>query len=225
MPQQRVYLARYGLRACDLVPHVGPFDMDLNAAGKLTASQHGTFLTSKITPGRPLLFFSSPFRRSLTTAHLAADACAATVRVEPGVSEWYTPSLVSKDCYVPPVIGSEEEEDWSFPMNNIDRSYAPAFPTPLFEESEAALLSRCDTVIRRLVELHPTADLVIVSHAPCLLAFALALASATPETASLKPWVLGAVSSFRKGEGTWEWEKELEQYTDHLTGEGELYRR
>ena len=41
---KRVYLCRYGLRSCELIPHVGPFDMGLHSDGELTAKELGIML-------------------------------------------------------------------------------------------------------------------------------------------------------------------------------------
>mmetsp|Transcript_11085 Transcript_11085/g.22085 ORF Transcript_11085/g.22085 Transcript_11085/m.22085 type:complete len:87 (-) Transcript_11085:320-580(-) len=84
---QRVYLCRYGLRSSELVPYKGPFDMGLHPDGELTARELGAMLKAA---GRPMTFFSSPFRRSLTTAAIAAGVVGGhtRVRVEVGVTEW-----------------------------------------------------------------------------------------------------------------------------------------
>jgi broad specificity phosphatase PhoE len=231
--QQRTYLVRYGLRACDLVPFVGPFDMGLHEEGVLTAEELGAFLMiQQQQGGRPLSFFASPFRRSLTTAAIAASKLndnekMAKVNVEQGCSEWYSPSLVSPDNYIPP---PQDSEDWyaDLPQGMIDKSYASIFPVPTFEESEEALITRCDAVVRRLASLHYDKDIVLISHAPCLLAFALSLSGETPEKSTIRPWVLGGVTSFVRrraneddqgDDDRWEWDIELDQHVGHLTGD------
>ncbi|GMI22884.1 hypothetical protein TeGR_g11993 [Tetraparma gracilis] len=212
-PPQRVHLVRYGLRACELVPFVGPFDMPLSPSGLATAAEHGEFL-SQLRTARPLLFLASPFRRSLTTAHAAAAATSSPVLVEPGLTEWYSPSLVGASCYLPPPLGASE---WHRDLPLLDRGYAPSCPSPPpFPESEPALLARCAAALQALCARFPHADLALVSHAPCLLAFALALSGASPEDARLRPWVLGGVSTYaREGGG---WRREREQHVGHLSG-------
>jgi broad specificity phosphatase PhoE len=217
---QKIHLVRYGLRETELIPFIGPFNMGLHADGVTTANEHGALLKTVKQEGRELLFVSSPFRRSVTTASIAASCIpGAVVAVETGVTEWYTESLVSSaphtECFVPDPIASS---DWASDMGNIDREYKSVFPLPAFPETEEAMLLRCGDVVRSIAKLHADKDLVLVSHAPCLLAFAMALSGASPLTAQISPWVLGGVSTFVRQGNEWAWAVEREQHTLHLTG-------
>ena len=129
----------------------------------------------------------------------------------------YDSSLVSKDCYIPPSIDSQP---WYASMPQIDRGYTSVMPPlwmPTFEESESSLITRCSNVMSKLLAAH-SGDLVVVSHAPCLLAFALALSGNSIGACRLKPAVLGGVTCFeRNEEGVWA--LMYENRVDHLSGD------
>lgn len=120
---------------------------------------------------------------------------------------------MSKECYIPPhppkfnpQFDVDKEFDW---FSNLEGNLSVLNPitntsnfnVPEFEESESALISRCNTVLSKLIEENTDEDLVIVSHAPCLLAFALAMSGETAETANIEPWVLGGVNCYVQKSG------------------------
>ena len=146
-------------------------------------------------------------------------AKGSPVCVEVGVTEWYDSSLVSKDCYVPPPIDSEP---WYSDITMVDRSYKSVMEDgwlPKFEESEEDLLKRADLVLAKLIKVNKDYDLAIVSHAPCLLAFALSMAGEEPSSHTLNPSTLGSVTCFVKEEGKRMFKAEYQNKTSHLSGD------
>ena len=85
--------------------------MGLHTSGLTSGTELGLLLKARQSEngGRPLVFVASPFRRAVTMAHAAAEATESPVLVDLGVTEWYTPSLVGEDCYVPPEV---DGADW-----------------------------------------------------------------------------------------------------------------
>jgi len=113
---------------------------------------------------------------------------------------------------------------------------------PLWTESEADLLARCETTLSRLLDLHQTdaQSFCIVSHAPCDQAMAFFLEQRcscastvpieTPKDSKLNPWPLGGITVFSRpivyehedgsntATGFGDWTMELYGNTEHMPG-------
>lgn len=107
----------------------------------------------------------SPFLRALHTAHVVADELDLPVCVEPGITEWLTPSLVGRDApYEPPAV-----VDLAKRFPRVDTAYEPVLhPSPAaYPESEERLLERMAAVAGKLADAAYPHNVLLVSHAPC----------------------------------------------------------
>ncbi len=127
------------------------------------------------------------------SANIVCDALHLPLFIEDGLTEWLTESLVGKDNYTPPSPTSLKKT-----FKNIDVSYK-SFLHPTFPESEPELLVRMKHVVDGLCKKYKGKNLLLVSHAPCDLAIALALSNGTPEKHDLDPYPLGGVFQFTSG--------------------------
>ena len=216
-----MYLARYGVRAEMLVENEGPFDMVLTREGEEQAGALADFLST--TPHPPTQVLASPFQRAVITGSLVAAALDIPLKIEDGLTEWLTPSLVggpgsrAPGPHTPLTPAQHAEEG----RPNIDTEYA-SVSAASFPEDEDSLKARCAATLSDLFQagvISPGSSTLIVSHAPVLLALALALTPAL----SPPPWPLGGVSSFdtqndilNLAEGVWQ--SDLVVSTSHLSG-------
>ncbi len=108
---------------------------------------------------------------------------------------------------------------------------------PIWIESEANLLDRCETTLSRLIELHQNdaKSICIVSHAPCDQAMAHYLEKQqfssieSPKDSKLSPWPLGGVTVFSRSvlyddnaespTAFGDWTMELYGDTEHMPGD------
>ena len=117
--------------------------------------------------------FSSPFLRTVETAHHVAAALDLRIKVEPGLSEWLSVAWFPQ----PPKLLSLDELGERFPC--IDRAYAPRGCARYGERGEEAL-ARSGATARRLVDDFP-GDLVIVGHGASVFGAGSALLGVDPE--------------------------------------------
>ncbi|GMI48196.1 hypothetical protein TrCOL_g2048 [Triparma columacea] len=193
-------LCRYGIRSSMLVEYVGPFNMSISPSAHVTASQTGDLILSllnkakvegdgKKKKNRKIAIFSSPFLRACQTAHgiykvLSPHFSLPPILVEPGITEWLDPSLVSTSNLQPDVKGEEYD---GIP---IDEDYEPHGDAK-FPETVPELSTRLISTVTSLLNSYD--DVIIVSHAPCLLSIARHYA---PPSNPLNESALGGVYRF-----------------------------
>lgn len=196
--KQSVFMARYGLRECALVEEVGPFDMDISFDGVEHAQAAAVQLSFAADGQTPTRVYCSPFLRAAHTAHEIATRLGVRVCVEEGLTEWLTTALVGgKEGSGVPRHMPRTPAQLANTFNTIDADYA-SVGSATYTESEPALLTRMSDTLTRLLAQSPTASFLIVSHAPCLLAAALALEGKGAAASQLEPWPLGGITQFTR---------------------------
>mmetsp|Transcript_206 Transcript_206/g.432 ORF Transcript_206/g.432 Transcript_206/m.432 type:complete len:250 (+) Transcript_206:136-885(+) len=214
--EQNIFIARYGLPETPLIEYEGPFDMSLSGDGEKAAKELGQHLKDTATVKH---IFCSPFRRSLQTAIIASKVMEVSkVQVENGLTEWQTESLIGKeDPYKPPGI-IDLVEEFGGVVNTKYESIAE--PKPF--ESEEEMIARTGRVAKILAESVYPADILIISHAPCLLGISLTLEGTffNRGGTQLKPWPLGGLTRFRRVSRDKEsaWRMEVSGSTAHMSG-------
>jgi broad specificity phosphatase PhoE len=232
------------------VEKVGPFDSDIDPT---VGVEHAEAIASAIASSSsskedgPLLIYASPFLRTTHTACIISRRIpSSTVRIEEGLYEWMTPSLLVEPNGIRTQPRSLDQLVQHFPHASIDPTYQSVNPVmeeieeenndksmfsvptlvpegaPHFEETEEALLKRCATTLERLLAQVGDRDISLVSHAPCDQAFALYLEGKGVTNTELKAWPLGGITCFSRtitvGETTTAWT--IDQYGDttHMPG-------
>ena len=233
--KQCVWIIRYGLTEHPLVEGVGPFDSDIDP---IEGVEHAKCIAQRIAKSgedAPKVVYSSPFLRTTHTAHILASEQAekVPVKLEEGLWEWLTPSLLVEPNGVKTEPKSPSELATKF--DTIDTTYESINPvikdeseiiptgSPHFIESEDALLLRCAITVARLLEAAQGENIAIVSHAPCDQAIALHLEGApTISESKLGPWPLGGITMFSRtlaADGTTgPWVMEMYGSTNHMPG-------
>lgn len=233
--KQCVWIVRYGLTKYPLVESVGPFDSDIDPNEGL---EHAKCIAKRIAESgddAPKIIYASPFLRTTHTAHIvASEQSGVPVKLEEGLWEWLVPSLLVE----PNGIKTEPKtaSELATKFDTVDASYTSANPVvaddaqdipagaPHFVETEDALLLRCETTMKRLLDAAQGENIAIVSHAPCDQAIALYLEGASSVAESkLGPWPLGGITMFSRTLGddgsTGPWTMELYGDTEHMSGE------
>lgn len=168
-----------------------------------------------------------------TAQLLALELPRPCVRIEEGLTEWLTPSLLVE----PNGVKTEPRSvnDLCEIYGTIDASYRSINPVvpddastvpdgaPHFVETEEALLKRCSKSLSKLLDASHGESIAIVSHAPCDQAMALFLEGASsPKESKLGPWPMGGITMFSRdvnGGGQYgEWTLELYGDTQHMPG-------
>ena len=155
------------------------------------------------------------------------------MRIEEGLTEWLTPSLVvdangikaktksvSELCRIYGTIDYDYQS-----VNPVVPDDSVDFPpgAPKYEESEDALLIRCATTLRRILENSNGESFVLVSHAACDQALAFFLeGAASPAESKLGPWPLGGITKYSRPincDGSYgQWQLEKYAVTSHMPG-------
>ncbi len=162
--KQCVWIVRYGLTEHPLVENVGPFDSDIDPQEGI---EHAKCIAQRIAKSgkdAPKIVFSSPFLRTTHTAHIIAleQAEDVSVKLEEGLWEWLTPSLLVE----PNGVKTEPKSplELAVKFDTIDTDYKSVNPVepdestnvpagaPHFVESEEKLIQRCELTISRLLD-------------------------------------------------------------------------
>jgi broad specificity phosphatase PhoE len=151
-----VWLTRHGNRE-DFVDAAWPDtadrpdDPDLSADGLLQARE----LAARLALESIAHLFSSPYLRTIHTAHFCAARLGLPIKIEDGIGEWLDPAKFTAQ----PVLLSRRELACRFP---VDATYRPIYE-PVFPEPEAVLLTRCRLVIETLLA-RTRGSLLLVGH-------------------------------------------------------------
>lgn len=172
--EQTIWIARHASRLDFVDPDwhrsaPNPYDPPLSDDGVTQARELGNRLEGEgITR-----IFSSPFRRTVETAHHVADILALPVEIEQGACEWLNASWFPGQ----PAWGSPEELSIDFPriLGQDDSAVIPRFP-----ETWEDLLARTGKTIRTLAS-QTGDDILVIGHGASLLGFAQALLGEEPE--------------------------------------------
>lgn len=158
---RRVFLARHGER----LDHVDrewaakaalPCDPPLTDRGRRQARELGIFLRRA---GNVRIILSSPFARTLETAHCVAEELRLPVYVEHGASEWLNASWFGehRPKLVPPAQWKER-----LPLLDLETHQSVVFPS--YPEDIKQLIARCRETIQGIVKKYPEGDLLVVGH-------------------------------------------------------------
>jgi len=219
------------------VERTGPFDSDIDPT---VGVEHAEAIASTIASKDdcPLLIYASPFLRTTHTACIISRRIpGSAVRIEEGLYEWMTPSLLVEPNGIRTRPRSLDQLIQLFPHESvtIDPTYQSVNPiveekegqnyegAPQFEETEEALLKRCATTLDRILAQVGDRDIAIVSHAPCDQAFALSLEGRGVANTKLGAWPLGGITCFSRTitvgeESTSAWTMDQYGDTTHMPG-------
>ncbi len=172
--QQTVWIARHASRR-DFVDSdwyrtaPNPYDPPLSDEGVTQATQLGRRLCGE----NIARIFSSPFLRTVETAHQVADMLDLPVELEQGACEW-----LNADWFpARPEWTAPEALAMNFPRI-IGRDASVVIPN--YPETWEDLLTRTATAIRTLTA-QTQADILIIGHGASLLGFTRALVRGEPE--------------------------------------------
>ena len=150
-PASRVlWLLRHGERIDHVDPDWQGWDPPLSPQGVNQAQLTATFLRTHNIER----IYSSPFLRTLQTAHAVAEELDLPLRMESGLSEWMNPQWFP----TPPPLPSAAERAQAF--HRMDLTYKPLLPAPYPESLVECLRRSC--VAARLVGANDTAGSILM---------------------------------------------------------------
>lgn len=150
--EQIVWICRHGNRIDFVDPQWKGYDPHLSDDGVLQARQTGQRLRGEGIRH----IFSSPFLRTVETAHHIAEAMDLPIKLEPGACEWLNIDWFREV----PIFATVAELRKRFPR--IDESYRSSV-SPRFPESPEDLVIRCRETALQLAESFPS-PILIVAH-------------------------------------------------------------
>ena len=227
--RQYIWLIRYGKTYPGLIENVGNYDSDLHEDGVNHAKCIAQRMLKDIGANKQqkIHMVSDPFLRCMRTADeilkVLRQSCSSAldIKVEEGTTEWQVSSLLIDTDGNRTNPRTLQELITLFP-ETVDSSYVSVNPqgpdrtnsndmdddadgSPRFPESEPQLFRRCRTTLQKLFKkLGDTDSIVVVGHAPCVQAMALALETggADPTQSKIvKPWSLGGITLFSRPVG------------------------
>ncbi|ELR99238.1 histidine phosphatase family protein [Gloeocapsa sp. PCC 73106] len=176
-----------------------PYDPPLAPEGEVQAQQLGSRLKSTQIKH----IFTSPFLRTVQTAHIIADILALPLKLEAGLSEWLNPDWMTTTPETLPIDILAQ----TYPR--IDLSYK-FLVIPEYPETETVMQSRVTATAIELVEQFPE-DLLIVGHGASVVGTAKALA---PSSSEINASFCSLVQLVRSNQG---WQMILNGDTSHLS--------
>jgi len=150
----RIYLVRHGQTAWNQEGRIqGHSDTPLDTVGQRQAQQVAQWLSVRIQ--KPVAVYSSDLKRALHTAQAIADALGAPLHPEPALRErhWGLWEGLTSD-----------EVQQRFPDHHFTYLYDPMRGTPPEAEPMQAFWERVCAFGHRLLEQHPSGELVVVGH-------------------------------------------------------------
>lgn len=200
---QTVWIARHGNRLDFVNPEwfhraERRYDPPLSEDGWVQAKQLGQRLKAENIAH----IFSSPFLRTLQTAHQVAEVLDLPVKIEAGLSEWLNPDWMSE----PPQTHPRELLAARYPR--LDWSYGSRL-LPQYPESEAAVRERKGEIARQLVA-EFSENILLVGHGISVLGVAAELVGGNPQVNASFCCLVKLVRQGGK------WEMELNGDTSHL---------
>ena len=242
---KHLFLLRYGLRECPLVEFKGPFNMDLAELGVAQARLSAARVQELARASgavRPRLV-CSPFLRATRTAaqgitppHTQLGSFGkltnsqnsqhsrkvslvldTPVNVDESVTEWLTPSLVGEERPAAPTWTRAALVDLVDGREDLVGETSAAGPVRAkFPESEEQLFARMQAAIDVLAARDDADAIIVVSHAPCCLAAAVALEGRGAADSTIAPMALGGLFHFARSAPDAPWEMRLAGDTSHM---------
>ncbi len=148
-----------------------PYDPPLSADGMVQARELTKILSLEKTPQISQIF-SSPFLRTVQTAHELATSLDLSIKLESGLSEWLNPDWMSE----PPQTHPWEWLKQKYP--SLDLTYRPRV-IPKYPETEITLKQRTKTTAQLLTS-EFEGDLLLVGHSLSLLGIIESLVAESP---------------------------------------------
>jgi len=172
--RRTVWTTRHGERRDYVDPMwyksaANPADTPLSANGRIQARDLGLRLRNEALAH----IFTSPFRRAVETAHIAAEILDLPLKVENGASEFLCPEWFLRD----PRLTAVEELAREFPR--IDTSYSSAV-NPVFPEDWETCTRRAARTIQALVA-NFEGNILVVGHGATKNTMAWGLLNDTPD--------------------------------------------
>ena len=209
--KQYLWLVRYGLTEHPLVESLGPFDSDIDPTEGIAHAKSIAQRIANHSVHVPRHVYASPFLRTVHTAHILASALpdGTRVRIEEGLTEWQVPSLLVEPNGQRTFPKSVQDHASFFDTIDINyQSVNAQVPddvdnpegAPQFPETEDALVVRCASTLKKILDQDKQESIAIVSHAPCDIAMALHLAGKSFDQAKglWEPWPLGGLTLFSR---------------------------
>lgn len=201
---KNLWVVRHGLRAdfCDpdwVNSAEEPYNSPLAEEGFEQAGETALCFMNKTIDH----IFSSPFLRTIQTAHIIAEKIDKMVNVEYGLSEWLRP----KDFDFQPELNSLEELKSGF--SSINTHYA-SIVRPGFPEDRKALDERTAQTLSGILENYD-GNILIITHASPIQAIQRVLLHVDPQDYQS----MCSISHFRLTDG--EWSLSVDGDSSHLT--------
>jgi len=158
---RRVFIARHGER----IDHVDrtwgeratyPQDPPLTDRGRRQARELGVFLRSA---GNIRTILSSPFARTLETAHVVAEELELPLYVEHGASEWLHAEWFGERA---PELTPLAE--WKAQLPRLDLESHRSLIVAEFPEDIHQITLRCRKAIQLITERYKEGDILVVGH-------------------------------------------------------------
>ncbi|MGL5079890.1 MAG: histidine phosphatase family protein [Microcoleaceae cyanobacterium] len=166
---QTVWIARHGNRIDFVNPEwfktaERPYDPHLSEDGFVQAQQ----LANRLAGEGITQVFSSPFLRTVQTAHQVAETLNLPLKLDWGLCEWLNSDWMPA---LPETLPLELLAE-RFPAITLEHSAG----TPYYPETWAECLQRSGATAKRLVEALPQENLLFVGHGASVVGTATALA-------------------------------------------------
>jgi len=150
----RIYLVRHGQTAWNRVGRIqGHSDTPLDEVGRRQAHQVAQWLATRLQ--KPIAVYSSDLQRAFHTAEIIAHALRSPLYPESALRERYWGLWEGLTA---------EEVQQRFPEHHFTYLYDPMMGTPPEAEPMRAFWERVRLFGRRLIDQHPSGELVIVGH-------------------------------------------------------------
>ena len=207
---QTVWIARHGNR----LDFVNPewfntarrrYDPPLSEDGVIQAGE----LAARLKQENIAHIFSSPFLRTIQTAHEVARVLDLPIKLEAGISEWLNPQWmdVAPETHPQPWLAQQYPTiDWNY----------QSFVEPQYPETETQLYQRTTKTIQTLVR-EFSENILIVGHGASVLGMSKGLVS---ENLAFKV----SLCSLTKIVKDDDWEIELTADTSHLSNTEQTVR-
>jgi len=203
--RQDIWICRHGNRIDFVDPSWKGSDPPLSPDGVVQAKETGIRLRNEGIQH----IFSSPFLRTVETAHYIAEALDLSIKIEQGVCEWLNANWFP----TPPIFLPLNEMRRRFPR--IDETYISRV-SPKFPESREEVNARCRAVANSLADTSRS-SILIIGHGASVLGMTRALMG---EDLSIKPGLCALVKIVRENGSA---RLALDGDSSHLSG-GEAQR-
>jgi broad specificity phosphatase PhoE len=201
--QQNLWITRHGNRYDFVYPDwfltaLRRYDPPLSKDGIMQAKQ----LAKRLKSEKIAYIFSSPFLRTIQTAHEVAEILDLSIQLEQGLGEWLNQDWMSET----PELQTQEELTVTYPLINWDYN---SLVIPQYPESEITVINRVGETIQKLVTQYSD-NILIVGHSITVLGVTTALVR---DKVEMKPSLcsLTRLTNYRH-----QWKIKLNCDTSHL---------